>query len=203
MNWVSVGAITSTVVLMLSRCENTAEPSDAQWWNDGSGGGRFVPLLESLGVEEFSCSATRVDGTSCQFIDNGVTVNVSYRPEQSGADPALMSVHFSGMARGLGSTPDVGDVRLKAGGCFDGVSSRGAPEPCELELQGIVRGEPEEMADGSGGSTTIVEVGSRVRVRVSCPGGLYYPGTDDVGPFVRHIVPSEFALEAQDCVVVE
>lgn len=197
------GGLISIALLALSRCEGTAGAPDTQWWNDGSGGARTVPLLESLDVEELTCGPERVDAMSCRILDDGIMINVTYAPAQPIAEPYLMTVEFNGFNRGGGLTPTAGSVRLMPG-CFGAVSSIGAPEPCELELQGIQRGEPEERSAGSGGAASIVvEGGSRVRVRVSCPDGLYYPGTDDVGPFVRHITPSEFALEAQDCVVVE
>lgn len=200
---VFASGLTSIALLVLTRCDGSAEPPDTPWWNDGSGGAQAVPLLESLDIEELSCGPERVEAMSCRFLDDGIMINVTYSPGQPVAEPYLMTVQFSGFIRGSGLTPTAGSVRLMPG-CFGAVSTTGAPEPCELELQGIQRGEPEERSTGSGGATSVVvEVGSRVRVRVSCPDGLYYPGTDDVNPFVRHIIPNEFALEAQDCVVVE
>lgn len=87
-------------------------------------------------------------------------------------------------------------VRLGGDICF-GPASVYTPDPCEIELLALDRGEVQ--AGGAGG--TRVEEGSRVRLRVACPDGLYAPGGDDYGPTLVELIPEEFELEARDCYV--
>gem|GEM_PF-2120957 len=196
------GAGALSAVIGFSGVSGCTAATPADWWDDGSGGSKPVALLANLRAEGLNCAAERIAAMSCQFVDDGVMVHVKREP--SGGDPYLMSVFFGGLAPAQGTTPASGEVRI-SGACFIGVSSARAPDPCELELQGIERGEPGETLIGSGGAPGLqtVELGSRVRIRVSCPDGLNYPGTDDVNAYYIPIVPSEFALEAQDCVVVD
>lgn len=176
-----------------------------EWWDDGSGGSKPVALLSSLDVEGLNCDAQRVAGMTCRFENGGVLIVAERESEPTDAIRGLLGAFFQGTARGTGLTPAAGYVGSGSLSCFMGASTVGAPGPCELELQGIERGEAQEMPTGSGGAVSMqtIEVGSRVRMRVSCPDGLYYPGTDDVPAYDVPIAPGEFALEAQDCVVVD
>lgn len=166
-------------------------------------GGTSTALLEILDVEGRNCPSQRVSDVTCEFIDDGIRIVVIRQHEPNDPIKSLMSVLFHGTSRRTGTTPDAGQVKSSSLDCFFGASTVSAPDPCELELQGIERGVPEQRsaASGGSGSDAIVEVGSRVRVRVSCPSGLYYSGTDDVNAFAVPITPSEFALEARDCVL--
>jgi hypothetical protein len=110
----------------------------------------------------------------------------------------LLHVVVEGLEPGVHLTEYGGEATsVRTGECL-GPTSAASPDPCEVELMVIERGEP--AAGGAGGTT--LETGSRVRLRVSCPDGLYVPPSDDVGASPRDLVPAEFELEAHDCSVM-
>jgi len=171
----------------------------------GVGGGASIAILSTLELKHPGCERQSVARMQCQLSRGGIYVLVESEADEDDAVMGIMGVRFEGLTPALKSTPSGGYVSTGWPGCIPPISSNGAPEPCELELESIVRGEPREVPAASGGTagTQIVEEESRVRLRVSCPGGLYSPGSDDVNAFVVQLVPSEFALEAEDCVVLE
>jgi hypothetical protein len=208
--WLSrAGAGALSVVIGFSGVSGCTAATPADWWDDGSGGSKPVALLRSLDAQGRNCSPVTVESMDCAFSSGGVSVFVRREFNAAEGTDVLMVVAFDGMMRGTQTTTATGYLDRYVGiteyRCFSAVSTYMAPEPCEVELQGIQRGERQDQPLGTGGtaSAAVRELGSRVRIRVSCPDGLYYPGTDDVNAYYIPIVPSEFALEAQDCVVVD
>lgn len=200
------GAPAVVVGLAISGCGATPQPA---WWDDGTGGSKSVALLTRLDADGRNCSALVAESMDCEFSSGRVSIYARRTFDAVVGSDLLMVVDFDGMMPGTQATTETGYrerfVGIAHAGCFMGESTYRAPKPCEVELQGIQRGERQELSTGSGGApgVTVVEVGSRVRLRVSCPDGLYHPGSDDVNAFYVPLVPSEFALEAQDCVVVD
>jgi hypothetical protein len=148
-----------------------------------------------------------VGGAACSLSSDQVGMQV-YR--ENDAVRLLLGVGTGGLAPGIRFTEYGGSmmqwqaeqgenyVQFSPAVCY-GAASFYTPDPCEIELVALDRGEVE--AGGSGGAA--IERGSRVRMRIACPSGLYSPGGDDYGPSLREIIPSEFELEARDCILVE
>jgi hypothetical protein len=152
-------------------------------------------VLESLRIEGPDCEVEQVTSVACDFVAGGVDIVVGRKHDPDSVLTTLLDVFFAEAAEGTGTTPDVGYVEVSQLECFPGATSQYSFEPCELELQELERGVARESESG-----VTVEVGSRVRVRVSCPEGLYSLGNDEeYGSHSTSIAPAEFILEAQDC----
>lgn len=200
----AVAPMSLLVLAAFSGCEPSVSMPTDDWWKDGIGGSESVPLLTRLDAEGRDCPALVVESMDCQLSSTGVTIYARRSFDSFEGTDLLLLAAYDGMMPGTQMTSEAGYLERYVGigvhRCYMAVSTYMASDPCELELQGIQRGEP--SAENGAGSA-IVEVGSRVRMRVSCPHGLYYPGSLEGPRFTIPITPSEFALEAQDCVVVE
>ena len=163
-------------------------------------------------LQTLECQPGRIESqwevreTTCNLFVDHVELAVGHTAESVFS---LLRVAFDGLQLGTHLTEYGGSmvrgeatwgpnhVRLGSDIC-SGASSAYTPDPCEIELLALERGEVQ--AGGAGG--TAVEEGSRVRLRVACPDGLYAPGGDDYGPTLVELVPEEFELEARDCIVL-
>lgn len=189
-------------LLAFSGCESSADPPSAEQAVGGMSGAPSVAVLESLQIEGLDCEVQEVSNMTCQFIPDGVHVDVGRKHEPDSVFTRLLSVLYADTVPGTGRTPDDGYVEVRQLDCFSGaLSTLGQTEPCELELEEIERGAPATRPTESGGSIPF-EAGSRVRLRVSCPGGIYSRGNEDIGPLYVSLVPQEFVLEAQDCMTI-
>lgn len=151
-----------------------------------------------------------VQSTTCWLSADGISLwaRTEYDETSFPGDYPLVAVALSGLEPGVRLTDYGGTMTwipgnhgpnsATLGAIFcSGPSSVYTPDPCEIELLTLERGEVQ--AGGAGG--TAVEEGSRVRLRVACPDGLYAPGGDDYGPTLVELIPEEFELEARDCIV--
>lgn len=151
-----------------------------------------------------------VQSTACWLSADGISLwaRTEYDETSFPGDYPLVAVALSGLETGVRLTDYGGTMvwspgnhgpnSVTLGAIFcSGPSSAYTPDPCEIELLALERGEVQ--AGGAGG--TAVEEGSRVRLRVACPDGLYAPGGDDYGPTLVELIPEEFELEAWDCSV--
>lgn len=206
--------------LLLLAC-STAEPigtggaggvqssggADTSGGGAGHSGGESTSnqTLRSLECEGIARGPWVVVSSECMLIEDVMSVFVRGEP---GSPEGLVRVTLGGLEAGTRLTEYGGSmfrheavwgqnsVSLGSEVCF-GPSSVYTPDPCEIELLALERGEVQ--AGGAGG--TAVEEGSRVRLRVACPDGLYAPGGDDYGPTLVELIPEEFELEARDCIV--
>ena len=148
-----------------------------------------------------------VGGVTCTLYPDHMQMQVK---QEGDASRLLFVVGIGGLTPGLRLTEyggsmmhwaaELGEnyVQFVSDVCY-GPASSYTPDPCEIELLALDRGEVE--VGGAGGAA--VEIGSRVRMRIACPNGLYSPGADDYNASVRKIIPAEFELEARDCTLAE
>ncbi len=125
-------------------------------------------------------------------VDGGTMLGVRY-PE------FVPGTHETQYLGSMDFTAALGDASVGLGAYCFYAASEYTPEPCTLELLELERGD-ELVPSNDPESEWMVERGSYVRMRVSCPEeGLYSPGADDYGPSRRAFSPSEFEVEAYDC----
>ncbi len=180
-------------LVALSACEG--EPDSPP----GASGGRenAGPTLDGLWCEVYD-EELEVVSTDCRMGSAGVTILARQAYDEDEQSDLLLQVSFDGTSPSKQQTSDLGYpslVRLGPWKCFQRASSAHSPDPCEIALIALDRGAWD--MSGTGGAQTAI--GSRVRMRVSCPDGLYVPGADDVSPRVVPLSPSDFELEARDC----
>lgn len=194
--WVST--VVPLSALLAIACDSEGPPpADG---GTGGAGGRNT-------LEGFACGPRNppipVGETTCTLIPEGISVwaldgdhrwllGAFYPSFEIGTEETWYS---GGMTRGSSSPLERASLSVD---CLQ-ASSDYTPDPCEVELLALERGTVETT--GAAGATSEIEVGSRVRLRVMCPDGLYSPSGDDYGARHYDITPSEFVLEAHDCTV--